>query len=156
MRKFIITFIVTFIFLAKVYSQDFETDIGIRLGLFNGMTFRYAVKEKFAVEGILDSRWKGFEIIGLYEIYKNAFSCEQLKWYFGGGAHVGIFNGNYVTWGQPGLSYEVIGIDGIAGIEYRFKKTPLSIGLDWKPSFSVFGYSGFWADEGALSVRYIF
>ena len=80
MRKFIITFILTFILLAKGYSQEFETDIGVRLGLFNGMAFRYAVKEKFAVEGILDSRWKGFEIIGLYEIYKDAFNCEQLKW----------------------------------------------------------------------------
>jgi hypothetical protein len=156
MRKYIIICLLIFILIPISYSQEYENEIGIRVGFFSGMTFKYVVKDKFAVDVILDSRWKGYEVIGLYEIYKNAFGCEQLKWYFGGGGHVGIFKGNYVTWGKPGLSYEVIGIDAIAGLEYRFRKTPISLGLDWKPSFSVFGYSGFWADDGAISVRYIF
>ena len=157
MKKFIISCFIAFCLLSGLNAEEgFKNEAGIRAGFFNGMTFRYVIKDKFGIETILDSRWRGFEIIGLYEIYKHAFNTERLNWYFGAGGHVGIFNGNYVTWGTHGTSYEVIGIDGIAGLEYSFRKIPLSIGLYWKPAFSVFGYSGIWADDGAISIRYIF
>jgi hypothetical protein len=54
------------------------------------------------------------------------------------------------------MNYTVIGIDGILGIEYNFEEVPINIGVDWKPAFNLTGYSGFWGDGGALSIRYIF
>ncbi|HAX94627.1 MAG TPA: hypothetical protein DCY25_11950, partial [Bacteroidales bacterium] len=75
-----------------------------------------------------------------------------------GGGHIGFWNGDntYDRWGDAGTNYTVIGIDGILGIEYNFEEVPINIGLDWKPAFNLTGYSGFWGDGGALSIRYIF
>jgi len=41
-------------------------------------------------------------------------------------------------------------------MEFIFSEVPINIGLYWKPIFNVVGYSGFWGDGGALSVRFIF
>jgi hypothetical protein len=80
-----------------------------------------------------------------------------LRWYFGFGGHVGFWNGDYTRgWGDPGVGYTVIGIDGILGLEYSFSEVPINIGIDWKPAYNLSGYTGFWGDGGALSVRYIF
>ncbi len=81
-----------------------------------------------------------------------------MKWYFGFGAHVGFWNGDYTKhyWGEAGETYTVIGVDGILGLEYSFIEVPINLGLDWKPAFNFIGYSGFRADGGALSICYIF
>ena len=50
----------------------------------------------------------------------------------------------------------VIGIDGILGMEYNIQEIPFNISLDWKPAFNLIGYTGFWGDEIALSIRFIF
>ena len=83
---------------------------------------------------------------------------DRFKWFFGFGAHIGFWNGDYTYhyWGTTGETYTVVGIDGILGLEYSFKEVPISLSLDWKPAFNFVGYSGWWADGGALSIRYIF
>jgi hypothetical protein len=50
----------------------------------------------------------------------------------------------------------VVGLDGILGLEYSFVGIPINISVDWKPAFNFAGHSGFWADGGAISIRYIF
>ena len=156
MRKFILTLIMAVSIIAMASAQDYNTGIGLRGGLSNGITLKHFVSNNAAVEGILSSRWAGFDITGLYEIHNEAFEVDQLKWYYGGGAHIGFWNGDNVTWGDAGTSYTVIGIDGILGIEYSFTEAPINIGIDWKPAINLTGYSGFWPDGGAISIRYIF
>ena len=126
------------------------------MGYRRGLTLKHFVGSKAAFEGILSTRWSGFDITGLYEIHNIAFEVDRLRWYYGGGAHIGFWNGDNVTWGDEGSSYTVIGIDGILGIEYSFSEAPINIGIDWKPAINLVGYTGFWADGGALSIRYIF
>jgi hypothetical protein len=67
--------------------------------------------------------------------------------------HLGSFNNGWFT---DNTSHVVIGIDGIIGLEYLFKDVPFNASLDWKPGFNLIGYTGFWGDEVAVSVRYIF
>ena len=57
---------------------------------------------------------------------------------------------------EGGSTYTVIGIDGIIGLEYSFTEIPINVSIDWKPVLNIIGYSGFWGDGGALSVRYMF
>jgi hypothetical protein len=158
MKKFLITSLVVFCFVSISLAQDYKTGIGLRGGFENGLTIKHFTREKSAMEFILASRWRGFEITGLYEVHNQAFDAERLKWYYGVGGHVGFWNGNYTYkyWGDQGTTYTVVGIDGILGLEYSFSEAPINIGLDWKPAFNFVGYSGFWADGGALSIRYIF
>ena len=139
-------------------ARDYNTGIGVRGGFWNGLTIKHFVSSKSAFEGIFDSRWRGGQITGLYEIHNTAFNTERLKWFIGFGGHIGFWNGDYNKhyWGDPGTSYTVVGIDGILGLEYSFIGIPFNISLDWKPAMNLIGYSGFWVDGGAFSVRYIF
>lgn len=157
MKKIILTLIIVIFISAYSSAQDYKTGVGLRLGTSNGLTIKHFLNDRSAVEGLLVTRWRGFELTGLYEIHKQAFDVERLNWYFGGGGHLGFWNGdNTKHWGEPGMNYTVIGIDGILGIEYNIREVPINISLDWKPMFNLTGYSGFWGDGGALSIRYTF
>ncbi len=156
MKKILLT--ITFVLMVTVYSagQDYNTGVGLRLGFSNGLTVKHFLGHRSAVEGILVTRWRGFEITGLYELHNQAFDIENLNWYFGFGGHIGFWNGDNTPWGERATNYTLIGIDGILGIEYDFREIPINIGLDWKPAVNLTGYNGFWPDGGALSIRYIF
>ncbi len=155
MRKIILIFVLAVSTIALINAQDYNTGVGLRGGTSQGLTVKHFVGDKAAFEGILSTRWGGFEITGLYEIHNVAFEVDNLKWYYGFGAHIGFWDGND-SWGDADKAYTVIGLDGILGIEYSFSEAPISIGLDWKPAFNVIGYPGVWPDGGALSIRYIF
>ena len=158
MKKIVITFLIVFSLVSLSYAQDYNTGVGLRGGFSSGLTVKHFIGSKSALEGILSSRWRGFQVTGLYEVHNQAFKVDRLKWYFGFGAHVGFWNGDYTNqyWGEPGTTYTVVGIDGILGLEYSFSEVPINLSLDWKPAFNFVGYSGVWADGGALSIRYIF
>lgn len=152
-------FLASTLFLLVVLSanaQDYNTGIGVRGGLSNGLTVKHFIESDRAIEGLLSSRWRGFNITGLYEIHAQAFDTPRLNWYYGFGGHIGFWDGyKDHPWFNDG-TYTIIGIDGIIGIEYNIEPIPFNISLDWKPGFNIIGYTGFWGDELALSIRYIF
>ena len=156
MKKIILTLALVIFISAFASAQDYSTGVGLRLGFSNGLTVKHFLSQRSAVEGLLATRWRGFEITGLFEVHNQAFDVERLNWYYGFGGHIGFWNGDNTTWGDVGTNYTLIGIDGILGIEYNFSEVPINISLDWKPAFNLTGYTGFWGDGGALSIRYIF
>jgi len=156
MKRLLITLTLLVCVIAYSNAQDYKTGIGFRGGLYNGVTIKHFISEKAALEGLLSTRWSGFEITGLYEIHNRAFDVDRLNWYYGFGGHVGFYDGDRTSWGDAGKNYTVIGIDGILGLEYNFSEIPINLSLDWKPAFNLIGYSHFWGDGGALSIRYIF
>ena len=156
MKKILLSSAIVFFLVAALNAQDYNTGIGLRGGLYNGLTVKHFIGEKSAVEGLLATRWTGFEVIGLYEIHNPLADVERLKWLFGAGGHIGFYDGDKTTWGDAGTNYTVIGFDLILGLEYSFSEIPLNLSLDWKPAFNLIGYSKFFGDGGALSIRYIF
>jgi hypothetical protein len=74
-------------------------------------------------------------------------TVENFFFYYGVGGHVGFeqWYRRYHYDNQPDTYYyrhvatPVVGVDGIAGIEYRLKKVPLAFGFDYKPYFNLFG-----------------
>ncbi|MGQ9620083.1 MAG: hypothetical protein ACUVTX_03760 [Bacteroidales bacterium] len=156
MKKLILILSTVFCFSILLYGQDYNTGIGLRLGYFNGITVKHFIHGTSAIEGLLYIRWKGFEVTGLYEVHTPAFQTAGLNWFFGGGAHIGFYNGDNTPWGDVGATYTNIGIDGIVGLEYNFSKIPLNLSLDWKPELNIIGYREFWYDNVALSVRFVF
>jgi len=156
MKKILIVCLFVFGLSVLSYGQDYSTGIGFRAGFNQGLTVKHFVTPTSALEFLLATRWRGFEVTGLYEFHAPAFHAERLKWYMGFGGHVGFWNGDHAYWGEPGHEYTVIGIDGIIGLEYSFPDVPFNIGIDWKPSYNFSGYTGFWGDGGAFSVRYVF
>ena len=156
MRKLLLACMITLSLVSISSAQDYNTGLGLRVGVYNGLTAKHFLGTKSALEGIISTRWKGIGITGLYELHNSLFNADRLKWYVGVGAHVGFYNGDNAEWGSPGTKYSVIGLDGILGLEYSFSKYPISLSLDWKPAFNIAGYKGVWADELAIAMRYIF
>ena len=152
MKKIFFLFILIATISLNAKAQDYLTGIGIRGGTSNGLTVKHFIGTRSALEGLFATRWEGFNITGLYELHSNAFDTPRLNWYYGFGGHIGFWNGSHRYHDQT----SVIGIDGIIGIEYNFDVIPFNISLDWKPGINLIGYSGFWGDEVALSVRFIF
>jgi len=157
MRKIALSLALAVITVAFACAQDYKTGIGLRGGLSNGLTVKHFIKENTALEGILSTRWSGFNITGLYEINnRGAFDVNRLNWYYGAGAHIGFWDSDASWAAEDHGAYTVIGIDGILGIEYNFEAIPLNLSLDWKPAINLIGYTQSWFDEVALSLRFIF
>ena len=156
MKKFLLACIVMATMTAFTNAQEYETAAGVRGGLYNGVTIKHFLGGKSAVEGIITTRWQGFNVTGLYELHSwRAFDVDRLNWYYGVGGHVGIWDRTYATWVGEGNSM-VIGVDLILGIEYTFEEIPINLGVDWKPAFNFIGADGFRGDGGAFSARYVF
>ncbi len=142
------------------YSNAQDNAIGLRGGLGTGVTFQHYLSEERAVELMLHTRWRGLVLTGLYEVHKPFSDVEGLKWYYGGGAHLGFWsyygrgpNRYGDNWAE---TRAIAGADGIIGMEYFFNEIPFQVSLDWKPVINLIGYTGFWGDEAGLSFRYVF
>jgi hypothetical protein len=155
MRRSILIIVLAIGFAITVSAQEYKTGLGIRAGNSLGFNIKHFQSKKVALEGILSTRWEGFDITGLYEVHGQAFDVEHLTWYYGGGLHIGFYKGSDAYWGEPGTQYTVFGMDGILGMEYTFQEIPICLGLDWKPELNFTGYTGIWS-EFAFSVRYVF
>jgi hypothetical protein len=139
-------------------QSEYNTAIGLRAGFGNGLTVKHFVNNNAALEGILYARWNGLIVGGLYEVHRNIAEVNGLRWFYGGGAHLGTWNagkGN-PNWGDNSMSSTVVGIDGIIGLDYKIPTIPINLSLDWKPAINFSGNAGFWGDEVALSIRYAF
>jgi hypothetical protein len=132
------------------YSQSYTTALGVKF-YPGAISLKHFVSDKNALEGIAYFWDKGFRITGLYEIHGDINGAPGLKWYIGPGAHLGVYNSRY------GGSSSV-GIDGVLGLDYKFKDAPINLSLDWQPSFEFGdrygnGFSGNW---GGFAIRYTF
>ncbi|WP_040664027.1 hypothetical protein [Nafulsella turpanensis] len=137
----------------------YETSAGVRLSAFYGASIKHFFEDRNAVEGILHSSWGALKVTGLYERHMPAFDEPGLRFYYGGGGHIGFTGSRYYDrrYDSDG-SGVLIGIDGILGAEYTIqdREIPLNVSLDWKPVFEFTPFAGFWGAELGLTVRYIF
>ncbi|MEX0882918.1 MAG: hypothetical protein WDZ72_05535 [Cyclobacteriaceae bacterium] len=137
-------------------AQSYATSAGLRLGVSNGLTVKHFIKENTALEGIIHTRYRGVILTGLFEIHKDINEVKGLRWFYGGGGHVGFWGSSIGRYNDRYGNTTIIGIDGIIGLDYLFEDFPLNVSLDYKPAFNLTGRTGFWGTESALSVRYAF
>jgi len=139
-------------------QQDYSGAVGIRLGTYNGVTGKMFLNSNSALEGILSSRWNGFNLTGLYEFHKNAGAVHGLNWYIGGGASLGFWDNRYYPYPNKyhhDEQFTEIAANGILGLEYNFE-FPLNLSIDWIPSFGLLGNNHFYIDGIGISARYYF
>jgi len=142
-------------------GNSYKTGVGIRGGLTSGLTIKHFISDKAAIEVIVGSRWRGFNIAGLYELHKrNALGVSRLSWEYGLGARLGFYDGRYYRqWNNKyyyeGRSYTVASIVGIFGMEYHFGEIPFTVGVDVMPYFDFIGRGDDFID-GSVSFRYVF
>lgn len=154
LRTFIIAALLLTV-LSSVSAQNYKTGIGARVGFFNGLTVKHFLSPNNAVEGILNFRWDGVIITGLYEWQTPLPNARGFDYYLGLGGHIGFFD-DY-EWDDDDDDDDrstVVGVDLIIGLEYTFTSAPFTIGLDYKPAFNFIGDNHIWADGLALNLRF--
>lgn len=147
----VILFTVTFLQAqsSSTNSSSYKTALGVKVLDGGGITFKHFVSGNNAVE-LIGFFWnRGTRITGLYEIHGSISGATGLKWYIGPGAHIGFYNTKY---GNGSFA----GIDGVLGLDYKFKGAPINLSLDWQPSFEFGDNRGFVGSWGGLGIRYTF
>jgi hypothetical protein len=138
-------------------DQHYKTAVGIKFLYGISLTGKFFLKEKNAVEAIIRYRnytdlGTEFNLTALYEHHENVSGASGLRWYIGGGGHVGTFSYKYDGAG-PTTTY---GIAGAIGLEYKIKGVPLAVSADWQPLFLLSDNAGFTAENGGIGLKYTF
>ena len=154
--------LLVFIFLVGTVSvsqaQDYKSAVGLRFGYPLSVTYKTFLNETAAAEVYVGFRnyafYKEFRVNGAYLIHNEIESVDRLKWYYGAGPGVAFYSYDSVFLEDDGGVS--LTLSGYLGLEYTLDGTPVSFSVDWVPTFFIGGgNSGFGADYGALSARYV-
>jgi hypothetical protein len=148
MRNRIVTALLVLLGLAA--NAQYKQAFGVKAAFESGVTYKKFIKEEVALEFILGVFKGGAELYGLYEIHQN-LSVEELKFYYGLGAHVGVGARRGRIRTQNDIA---IGGDAIAGVEYKIPEVPFALSLDIKPELNVLPDVHFWFG-GGFGVKYL-
>lgn len=123
-------------------------EVGVRFGGTNGgggaavdAVFGAGAGRIHADLGFYSS---GVGIDVLWDFLYKPLGGEAFSWYLGAGPTTVIGDDFW------------LGICGEAGLEYKFNSVPISMGLDWRPTFWIIEDTKFGADSFGLNVRWRF
>lgn len=150
----------------SIGKSDYKNAIGIRIGETSGFTYKHFFNNGNAFEGIVSAWPYTVGLTGLYEKHLQA-GAPGLLWYYGAGGHINLggptsrvyygYNGDrrytyvYRTGGFG------LGVDGIIGIEYKFRPIPLGLSADLKPFIEVNDYSNVYMSlDPSIGVKFTF
>lgn len=140
---------------AQALGSDYRTALGVKF-YPGAITVKHFIKDDAALEGLLYFWRYGFRVTGLYEYHGDINNAPGLKWYVGGGAHIGSWNNEWKDRYPTRDNGVQFGVDGVLGLDYKIKEAPLNLSLDWQPSFNIVGYSYFEGGWLGLAIRYTF
>ncbi|WP_231464493.1 MULTISPECIES: hypothetical protein [unclassified Pedobacter] len=139
----------------SVKAQDYKNAIGGRFGSYNGVSFKTALSSNTKLELIGNFRsnrnFSWAQLTGLYEVYNPIGGAPGLKWYYGGGASVGSVKNKAFD-----SSDIYLGLNGVLGLDYKFKGAPINLSLDWIPTLRVTPDTDFYSGDIGLGVRFTF
>ena len=148
MKKIIlILFLFIVLFSVKSYSQDniikdYCSGIGVKLNPF-AVSGKLFVSDERAIELQCNMFSTDPRVVGLYEVYQPILGPlvgYRLQWYYGAGVHYKLCS-------------NVPGADGVIGIDYKLKNSPVDISLDLQPNFD-FKVPSQLTGFGGMSIRY--
>ena len=128
-----------------VSAQEYNYAAGLRLGGFNGATFKM-YQEKNALE--FGASWGIGDYIMADAVYEwqQPVITEGLKLYYGVGAYVGLFTNSLL-----------VGAEGVVGLEYQLPiNFPLALSLDYRPGLNILPGIKFNPGNVGLGIKYCF
>lgn len=145
-------------------QSEYKTAIGGRVGNPFAFSIKHFITRAGALEGYAgfsDGRYgRNFNPIigGMYQHHFPIGDIAGFKWYVGGGALIQFFsykNSNntiYDDYTKTGF-----GLNGVGGVDYKFKNIPLNVSADWMPTvFLTDVPDNFYPGYGSLAARYTF
>ena len=152
-RISIITFLV-FIVSMSFAQSNYRHALGVKFPGGFSVTYKTFVTTTNNIEAQATVWNKGFRTSGLYEFNFYSFpTAQNLSWFVGPGVHIGFWKAQYQKTYNSSVD---LGIDGIIGLDYKFNKTPINVSIDWQPSVTLLGSTGFTPAYGGFAVRYTF
>ncbi len=141
-------------FLCVHVSAQYSSAVGLRFGYPASVSYKKFLNDKNAIELMAGIYFSDINLGAIYEIHTDIESIDNLKWYYGGGVQVGLYN----NFSSSGVA---VGLSGVLGLDYVFDDLPLNLSLDIMPTFFLKGsgytngyYNGL-DSYGALSARYV-
>lgn len=144
---------------AQSFLTDNEIELGVRVGTNldpYSMNYSATARKHFdfgSAEFLIDPH--NLMFTGLYTIHGNdlikdnfAGDTSGFTYFFGFGGHVGVYTGG-----------SIVGVDGIAGVEYKIPDLPLKASVDIKPTLDFVTAEGlryFNVLQGGATIRYVF
>lgn len=158
-NKYLFALLLGLFFLPILKAQHFNTAAGLRFGAPLSLSYKTFLNENAAVEGFVGTRgfagFRWYNVGASYQVHKplELGDSDGLEFYYGGGASAYFYT--YDAFFESGSSTS-FGVQGNLGIQYTFSDTPISVTIDWMPTFFISGYSsGFSGGYGGIGVRYI-
>jgi hypothetical protein len=155
MKKLLIFVFATMLSFAA-FSQPYKQAIGLKYPGGTSITYKNFIANTKALEAQATFWSNGVRFSALYEFNFYTFEgVDGLGWFVGPGIHAGVWNDKYAT--SKNLTTRTdLGIDGIIGVDYKFKDIPLNFSVDWQPSIVIAGSTGFSPALGGVALRYTF
>lgn len=149
----LITYLVNCQTNTEQYISPYKKAIGFKLNP-GAISYRSFYTRNKAVEVIGFISLDGFQLTLLNEKYTPFANTENLTWYIGYGGHFNLWSENYKL-NNPSKSAGVaVGIDGMLGLDYKLKNTPINLSVDLQPAFNFVGASYFDLGWGGIGIRY--
>lgn len=159
MKQVVTVLVILSVFVTRAEAQalgsTYRTAVGVKI-YPGAISVKHFTGNDVAIEG-LASFWRfGFRFTGLYEFHGDIRGAEGLKWYIGPGAHVGFYNDRWRRRYEDREDNDIdIGVDGVIGLDYKFRGAPINVSIDWQPSFTILEDTYF-RSWGGLGVRFTF
>lgn len=134
-------------------SYTYKTALGVKVWDGGGISLKHFFEGNNAGEFIAYFWSRGFRLVALYEIHGNFSGAPGLKWYIGPGVHIGFYDYHRNNHHIDGTYF---GVDGVLGLDYKFRGAPINISIDWQPSFEFGDFVGFVGNWGGFGIRYTF
>lgn len=147
------------------HAQDYKNAIGLRAAWGWALTGKHFMNDAAAIEAIVNYRSYGsgafdynyFSLTGLYQKHSDISSMDGLRWYWGFGANVGSWGGDWDLIDGDSDGSFFLGVCGNLGLDYKFANTPINLSADWIPTFNFIGWgNGFSGEVGGFAIRYTF
>jgi hypothetical protein len=155
MKKIFYIFLLISVFsIDNLQAQNYKTGLGIRLSskdpvINNSISFKHFISEKTAIEALLTFD-KRAAIGALVEFHKPVASAEGLDWFYGVGAYIGLDTD------KNHADRNLMGGQGVVGLDYKFPNIPLNIVLDWKPELNIIDNINFEPAAIGFTIRFTF
>ncbi len=135
------------------YTSPYKKAIGFKLNP-GAVSYRSFYTRNKAVEVIGFISLDGFQLTILNEKFTPFANAENLTWYMGYGGHFNLWSERYKL-NNPSKSAGVaVGIDGMLGLDYKLKNTPINLSVDIQPAFNFVCASYFDLGWGGIGIRY--
>lgn len=166
MKKLAVLLFVFVLLNTGIHAQsDYKTAVGGRIGTPIAGSIKHFISNAGALEGYAGFRSAGVSYysgvnITIGAMYQHHFpigDIEGFKWYVGGGALVQFYNYDD-NFNNNDYSSTGLAVNGVGGVDYKFKNIPLNLSADWMPTFFLNKtyYSNFGAGYGGIAARYTF